>query len=185
MHSAQSLAFVLTALAATPAAATDCRMGTNMPAGDANPAKAIAEGHPSRVPFKLSDPHPAWSVNNKNEDYPKTIEEWDPHKDPAGQHLSRAIARIRVAIDHDDSRAPEMAMVSRWDLMTLIHDYWQKSAVFEMWVEERRLSSERTTGSLRPGSGHVAGSVRESGIGRDSGTTAPILVNVIDGSVID
>ena len=32
---------LLAALASAPAAAADCRMGTNMPAGDANPVKPI------------------------------------------------------------------------------------------------------------------------------------------------
>jgi hypothetical protein len=43
MHFARCLV-VLAALVATPAAAEPCRMGTNMPAGDANPAKPINEG---------------------------------------------------------------------------------------------------------------------------------------------
>jgi hypothetical protein len=39
MHFARFLVVILAALIATPAAAEPCRMGTNMPAGDANPAK--------------------------------------------------------------------------------------------------------------------------------------------------
>jgi hypothetical protein len=40
MHFARSVVLVA-ALIATPAAAEPCRMGTNMPAGDANPEKPI------------------------------------------------------------------------------------------------------------------------------------------------
>ncbi|UEM08564.1 hypothetical protein J4G43_027700 [Bradyrhizobium barranii subsp. barranii] len=87
---------------------------------------------------KLGDPHPHWSTDAKNESYPKTVEEWDPRKDPVGQHLDLAEKRLRVSIDRDDPRAPaEMALVSRWDLMTLIHDWWHKSAVFDIWRAER------------------------------------------------
>jgi hypothetical protein len=49
MHFARSLALVVAAVIATPAAAADCRMGTNMPAGDANPAKPIDAGQARMV----------------------------------------------------------------------------------------------------------------------------------------
>lgn len=88
---------------------------------------------------KLSDPHPHWSVENKNEDYPKSVDEWDPRKDPVGQHLALAEKRLRVAMDRDDPRAPEeMALISRWDLTTLVHDWWHKCAVFDLWLAERK-----------------------------------------------
>jgi hypothetical protein len=48
MHFARSLV-IIAALVASPAAATDCRLGTNMPAGDANPAKPINEGQARMV----------------------------------------------------------------------------------------------------------------------------------------
>lgn len=48
MHFARSLV-VLAALAASPAAAEPCRFGTNMPAGDANPAKPTAVGQARMV----------------------------------------------------------------------------------------------------------------------------------------
>ncbi|WP_439399029.1 hypothetical protein ACRQ5Q_16830 [Bradyrhizobium sp. PMVTL-01] len=87
---------------------------------------------------KLGDPHPHWSADSKNEDYPKTIEEWNPHNDPVGQHLALAEKRLRVSIDRDDPRAPaEMALVSRWDLATLIHDWWHRSALLDIWGAER------------------------------------------------
>jgi hypothetical protein len=87
---------------------------------------------------KLSDPHPHWSAENKNENYPKTVDEWNPHKDPVGQHLTLAVKRLRMAMDRDDPRAPDqMALISRWDLTTLVHDWWHKSAVFEIWRDER------------------------------------------------
>jgi len=94
--------------------------------------------HPAPAAPKLGDPHPHWSAETKNENYPKTVEEWDPRKDPVGQHLTRAVARLRISIDRDDPRAPdEMALVSRWDLMTLIYDWWHKCAVFDIWRAER------------------------------------------------
>lgn len=87
---------------------------------------------------KLGDPHPHWSVEAENTNYPKTVEEWDPHQDPVGEHLARAEKRLRVAMDRDDPRAPdEMAIVSRWDLTTLVHDWWHKCAVFDLWRKER------------------------------------------------
>lgn len=88
---------------------------------------------------EYGDPHPHWSAENKNENYPKTLEEWDPHKDPVGHHLELAVARLRVAMDRDDSRAPdEMALISRWDLTTLVHDWWTKCAVFDIWCAEQK-----------------------------------------------
>ena len=93
---------------------------------------------PAVTNAKLGDPHPHWSASAKNENYPKTAEEWDPHKDPVGEHLDRAMKRLRLSIDRDDPRAPEeMALVSRWDLTTLIHDWWHKCAVFDIWRAER------------------------------------------------
>ena len=87
---------------------------------------------------QLSDPHPHWSADNTNENYPKSLEEWDPHKDPVGEHLARAERRLRIAMDRDDPRAPaEMTLISRWDLTTLVHDWWTKCAVFDMWRAAR------------------------------------------------
>ncbi len=48
MHFARSI-IVLAGLVATPAVAGECRMGTNMPAGDANPVKPINEGQARMV----------------------------------------------------------------------------------------------------------------------------------------
>lgn len=93
---------------------------------------------PAQQPGKLGDPHPHWSEQAKNKNYPKTLAEWDPHQDPVGEHLARAEKRLRVAMDRDDPRAPEeMAIVSRWDLTTLVHDWWHKCAVFDLWRKER------------------------------------------------
>jgi hypothetical protein len=112
-----------------------------VPAGSASPG--VTGDVVARSALEPFDPHPHWRVEHKNESYPKTVEQWDPHKDPVGQHLALAVRRLRMAMDRDDPRAPdEMALISRWDLTTLVHDWWHKCAVFDLWRGLRTKTDE-------------------------------------------
>lgn len=107
--------------------------------------RPLYAGHAQAAPEPLQhfDAHPHWKPGDDQFDrHPKTLEEWDSRKDPVGQHFARAIRRLQMAMDRDDPRAPDqMALVLRWDISSLMHDWIHKNAVFEIWRDERAKKS--------------------------------------------
>lgn len=69
-------------------------------------------------------PHPRWNPSKPGERHPKDAAQWNWREDRAPHGLSRSYARLAVATDYDDPRAPDqMAQVLRIDLMRIMGDY--------------------------------------------------------------
>jgi|GEM_PF-3626675 len=97
---------------------------------------ALTRASPAVI--KNSDPHPRWKSGGQSDRHPQSIEEWNFQNDPLGGALERSLRRLNVATDYDDPRVPDqMALVLRIDILSLIHDWIQKKAAWEIWRKER------------------------------------------------
>lgn len=93
----------------------------------------------TKIPSDVStQPHPRWSAEKPGERHPKSAEAWDWRQDRAPNGPSLSYARLSVATDYDDPRAPDqMALVLRIDLMRIMGDYIRLLAWQDMERQQR------------------------------------------------